>query len=281
MTRPASRRWLLFAGVAAIPALTVVAPIVAFLVISLFRVENNQIVPQIGLGNYVEFFGSETYRSTYLGSLLLCAEVAFFTLVIGYPVAWFVWRRTGRLRNLLLLLTVLPLFMSYIVKVYTLRATLGLNGLLNQSLVGLGLLDKPSKAFLYNQRSVLLTMTVIYLPFVILPVFVSLERIPARLLEASTDLGASQWRTFRHIVLPLSLPGTVAGILFTFILALGDFITPQMVGGTSGFTFGRLIWSQFGLAFNWPLGAAMAAILLATALALIVAASSLARRGVV
>ena len=164
---------------------------------------------------------------------------------------------------------------------YTLRATLGLNGLLNQSLVGLGLFDKPSKAFLYNQRSVLLTMTVIYLPFVILPVFVSLERIPARLLEASTDLGASQWRTFRHIVLPLSLPGTVAGILFTFILALGDFITPQMVGGTSGFTFGRLIWSQFGLAFNWPLGAAMAAILLATALALIVAASSLARRGAV
>ena len=115
MTRRATRRWLLFAGVAAIPALTVVAPIVAFLVISLFRVENNQIVPQIGLGNYIEFFGSETYRSTYLGSLLLCAEVAFFTLVIGYPVAWFVWRRTGRLRNLLLLLTVLPLFMSYIV----------------------------------------------------------------------------------------------------------------------------------------------------------------------
>ncbi|HEU5434703.1 MAG TPA: hypothetical protein VFU81_23720, partial [Thermomicrobiales bacterium] len=139
MTRPASRRWLLFAGAAAVPALTVVAPIFAFLVISLFRVENNQIVPQVGLGNYVEFFGSETYRSTYLGSLLLCAEVALCTLVIGYPVAWFVWRRTGRLRNLLLLLTVLPLFMSYIVKLYTLRATLGLNGLLNQSLVGLGL----------------------------------------------------------------------------------------------------------------------------------------------
>ncbi|HEX5498750.1 MAG TPA: ABC transporter permease [Thermomicrobiales bacterium] len=281
MTRPASRRWLLFAGAAAVPALTVVAPIFAFLVISLFRVENNQIIPQIGLGNYVEFFGSTTYRTTYLGSLLLCAEVALFTLVIGYPVAWFVWRRSGRLRNLLLLLTVLPLFMSYIVKLYTLRAALGLNGLLNQSLVGLGLLDKPSMAFLYNQRSVLLTMTVIYLPFVILPVFVSLERIPARLLEASSDLGASQRRTFRHIVVPLSLPGTVAGILFVFILALGDFITPQMVGGTSGFTFGRLIWSQFGLAFNWPLGAAMAAILLATALAVIVAATSLARRGVV
>ena len=281
MTGGRSRRWLVFAGAAAVPALTVVAPILAFLVMSLFRVENNQIVPQIGLDNYAEFFGNHTYRATYLGSLLLCAEVALLTLAIGYPVAWFVWRRSGRTRNLLLLLTVLPLFMSYIVKLYTLRAALGLNGLLNQALVGLGILEKPSMAFLYNQRSVLLTMTVIYLPFVILPVYVSLERIPTRLLEASTDLGASQWRTFRHIVLPLSLPGTMAGILFAFILALGDFITPQMVGGPSGFTFGRLIWSQFGLAFNWPLGAAMAAILLATASAVIVAAGSLARRGTV
>jgi spermidine/putrescine transport system permease protein len=113
---------------------------------------------------------------------------------------------------------------------------------------------------------------------VILPVFISLERIPHRLLEASTDLGASQWRTFRHVVLPLSLPGTVAGALFAFVLALGDFVTPQMVGGTSGFTFGRLIWSQFGLAYNWPLGAAMAGVLLATAMAVILAAGYATRR---
>ena len=123
----------------------------------------------------------------------------------------------------------------------------------------MGILDEPSKAFLYNQRAVLMTMTVIFLPFVILPVFISLERIPSRLLEASHDLGATPLRTFRRVVLPLSLPGTVAGALFVFVLAMGDFITPQMVGGTSGFTYGRLIWSQFGLAYNWPLGSAMAA----------------------
>jgi len=122
-------------------------------------------------------------------------------------------------------------------------------------------------------------MTVIYLPFVILPVFISLERIPPRLLEASTDLGASQLSTFRHVILLLSLPGTVAGALFAFVLALGDFVTPQMVGGTSGFTFGRLIWSQFGLAYNWPLGAAMAAVLFATALLMILAAGLVSRRG--
>ena len=105
--------------------------------------------------------------------------------------------------------------------------------------------------------------------------------IPRRLLEASADLGAGQLRTFRRVVLPLSLPGTVAGTLFVFVLSLGDFVTPQMVGGTSGFTIGRLIWSQFGLAYNWPLGSAMAAVLFVTALTVIVAAGYAARRELV
>jgi spermidine/putrescine transport system permease protein len=273
------RRWGAFLAAAILPALLVVVPIASFLVLSFFRVEENQIVRDPNLGNYAEVFGNPTYRATYLGSLLLCLEVAALTLLIGYPVAWFVWNRQGRWRTLLLLLTVLPLFMSYIVKLYTLRAMLGRNGLFNQALLALGLLDEPSKAFLYNQRAVLLTMTVIYLPFVILPVFISLERIPGRLLEASTDLGAGQFSTFRHIILPLSLPGTVAGALFAFVLALGDFVTPQMVGGTSGFTYGRLVWSQFGLAYNWPLGSAMAALLLLTALVVILIAGWLGRKG--
>jgi spermidine/putrescine transport system permease protein len=271
-------RWLAFVVVAILPALAVVAPILSFLVLSLFRVEDNQIVRDIGLGNYAEVFGNPTYRGTLLGSLWLCAQVAAFTLLIGYPVAWFVWRRRGNVRNILLLLTVLPLFMSYIVKLYAIRAALGLNGLLNQVLVGLGILAEPSKAFLFNQTAVLMTMTVIFLPFVILPVFISLERIPRRLLEASDDLGATPRRTFLRVTLPLSLPGTVAGALFAFVLAMGDFITPQMVGGTSGFTYGRLIWSQFGLAYNWPLGSAMAAILLATALIVILLAGQASRQ---
>jgi spermidine/putrescine transport system permease protein len=271
-------RWLAFAAVAVVPTLAVITPILAFLVMSLFRVENNQIVREVNLANYAEVFSNPTYRGTFVGSLWLCVQVAAFTLLIGYPVAWFVWRRRGRVRNILLLLTVLPLFMSYIVKLYALRAALGLNGLLNQALVGMGILDEPSKAFLYNQRAVLMTMTVIFLPFVILPVFISLERIPSRLLEASHDLGATPLGTFRRVVLPLSLPGTVAGALFVFVLAMGDFITPQMVGGTSGFTYGRLIWSQFGLAYNWPLGSAMAGVLLATSLAVILVAGYASRQ---
>jgi len=259
----------LFGLAAGVPLLLVVAPIASFLVLSFFRVQDNQIVYEAGLTNYVAFFSNFTYWGTFCGTLWLCAEVMAICLAVAYPVAWFIWRRADPFRYFLLLLTVLPLFMSYIVKLYTLRTVLGINGLLNQSLVGLGILERPSLLFLFNQRAVLLTMVVLYLPFAILPIFLTLEKVPRNLLEASSDLGASPWATFRRVVFPLALPGTVAGGLFTFVLALGDFVTPQMVGGTTGFTFGRVIWSQFGLAYNWPFGAALAAILLLTSLAVI------------
>jgi spermidine/putrescine transport system permease protein len=259
-------RLALFAAVAAGPAAFIVAPIGSFLVLSLFQAEKHELGSTMTAVNYIDFLGNWTYLGTYLGTLLLCLEVLALSVVVGYPIAWFIWRQRGTLRYALLLLAVVPLFMSYIVKLYTLRSMLGLNGLLSQAIIGLGILDKPSQIFLFNQRAVLITMAVIYLPFVVLPIFLSLERIPRSLLQASVDLGAGAWDTFRRVVLPLSLPGTVAGGLFAFVLALGDFITPQMVGGTTGFTIGRVIYSQFGLAYDWPFGAAMAAVLLFTAL---------------
>jgi spermidine/putrescine transport system permease protein len=265
-------RLAIFLVAAAVPFALILAPIGSFMVLSLFRAEKHQIIHDPTLVNYVNFFGNWTYFGTFLGTLLLCLEVMGLSLLLGYPIAWFIWKRRGGVRYLLLLLAVVPLFMSYIVKLYTLRSMLGLNGLINQVLLGLGLFERPSRIFLFNQRAVLMTMAVIYLPFVILPIFLALERIPRSLLHASTDLGAGAWDTFRRVVLPLSLPGTIAGGLFAFVLALGDFITPQMVGGTTGFTIGRVIYSQFGLAYDWPFGAAMAAILLATALTGIIAA---------
>ena len=265
-------RWMIFAAVAAVPLLLVVAPIGAFLTISIFRAEKHIMNYTPTFENYAEFFGNWTYFGTYLGTILLCLEVMVLSILIGYPIAWFIWRQKGSRRYFLLLLAVVPLFMSYIVKLYTLRSMLGLNGLISQMLIGIGILEKPSQIFLFNQRAVLITMAVIYMPFVILPIFLALERIPRSLLQASLDLGASGWDTFRRIVLPLSLPGTIAGALFTFVLALGDFITPQMVDRTTGFTIDRVIFSQFGLAYNWPFGAAMAAVLFLTALAGIILA---------
>lgn len=272
------RRVLIFLAVMTTPVLLIVVPIGAFLIMSFFRLENQQIVADMSLTNYIAFFSSWTYVKTLLLTLLLCAEVTLIGVVVGYPIAYFIWRRPSRSRYILLLLFVLPLFMSYIVKIYTMRSILGLNGFLNQILVGIGLLREPSQVFLYNQNAILITMAIIFLPFVILPIFLSLERIPRSLVQASADLGADIGTTFLHVIAPLSAPGTIAGALFAFVLALGDFITPQMVGGASGFTFGRVIWSQFGLAYNWPFGAAMGAVLFAVALLVIVAGGMAAQR---
>jgi spermidine/putrescine transport system permease protein len=271
-------RIAILAIVALVPTLFIVLPIGAFLVMSFWRMEDGQVVPAATLDNYFAFFANDSYTGTLTATLWLCAKVTMIGLAVGYPIAWLIWRQKAQLRMILLLLFIIPLFMSYIVKIYTMRSILGLNGFLNQILVGAGLLDKPSLLFLYNQTAILITMAVVFLPFVILPIYLSLERIPPALLAASADLGAGPGVTFRRVVFPLSLPGTVAGALFTFVLALGDFITPQMVGGPSGFTFGRVVWSQFGLAYNWPFGAAMGAVLFAVALALILAAGYAASR---
>jgi spermidine/putrescine transport system permease protein len=177
-------RWLIFAGVAVVPLLLVVAPIGTFLAISIFRAEKHIMNYTPTAENYAEFFGNWTYFGTYLGTILLCLEVMALSILVGYPIAWFIWRQKGSRRYVLLLLAVVPLFMSYIVKLYTLRSMLGLNGLISQMLLGLGILEKPSQIFLFNQRAVLITMAVIYMPFVILPIFLALERIPRSLQQA-------------------------------------------------------------------------------------------------
>jgi spermidine/putrescine transport system permease protein len=272
------RRLALFAGVAALPVVLVLVPLATFLANSFFQVQGGQILRQLTLANYATFFSDPTYWGVLLKTLWLCARVTLICLALAFPIAWFIWRQPAHRRYPLLLLVVLPLFMSYIVKLYTMRSILGLNGLLNQALVGLGILPAPTMVLLYNQTAVLVTLAVLFLPFVVLPVFLSLERVPASLLQASADLGASPLITFRHVVLPLALPGTIAGVLFAFVLSLGDYITPQMVGGPSGFTYGRVVWSQFGMAYDWPLGAALGVMLFLVCLAVIVLAGLASRR---
>jgi spermidine/putrescine transport system permease protein len=249
-----------------IPVLLVVLPMGSFLAISFWRVEDNAMVPAFSPANYLEFAGNEIYPRVLGGTLLLAFHVMLCCLAVGYPVALFIWRRRGPVRWALLLATALPLFLGYIIKLYAIRSLLGPSGFVNQALMAVGLLERPSTALLFNQRAVLITMVLVYLPFAVLPIFLSLERVPRPLLAASADLGASGWQTFRLVVLPLSLPGTIVGGLFAFVLAMGDFVTPQMVGGTTGFTYGRVVQSQFGLAFNWPFGAALAVVLLAGSL---------------
>lgn len=245
----------------ALPVIVIALPLFSFLSYSFFRVDNGEIVRDLGLFNYRRFFTDAIFIPVLLQTCILCLAVAGLATLIGYPVAFQLANLKGRRRYFLLLLVLVPLLMSYIIKIYAIRSILGGNGFLNRFLLWAGFITQPSSLFVFNLNAVLLTLTILLIPFAILPIFLSLERIPKSLIEASNDLGATNLQTFRWIVLPLSLPGIVTASTFVFVLAIGDFLTPQMVGGQSGFTFGRIIYSQFGTAFNWPFGSALATIL--------------------
>ncbi|MCB9992127.1 MAG: ABC transporter permease [Hyphomicrobiaceae bacterium] len=277
MMNPVSRISL-FVLVALVPSVFVLLPTIAFVANSFFAVENGQIVPTFTLSNYAAFLQQPEYWGVFVNTLGLCLQVSIICLVFGLPVAWFIWRLPERNRYPMLFVVILPLFMSYVVKLFAFRSILGLNGFLNQLLVASHLIDKPQMAFLFSRDAIVLTQASMFFPYMVLPIFLNLERIPHSLTQASSDLGASAGMTFREVVLPLTMPGVVAGLVFVFIMSLGDYITPQMVGGMMGHTFGRVVWSQFGVTFNWPLGASFGVVLVLVCAALVGAVGMTSRQ---
>jgi spermidine/putrescine transport system permease protein len=231
--------------------------------ISFFQVEGMQIVPKFTFKNYVLFLTDPMYSRILLKSLGLALGIAVLGILAGYPLAYLVSFRVRRGKQLLFMLSIIPLWVSYLVRIIAWRTILGNKGVVNSALAALGLTKEPLEFLLYNSFAVALTLTYICIPFVFIPVYTALEKIPRNIMEASSDLGAGELRTFVEVVLPLSLPGLVTGFIFAFIIALGDYIIPQQLGGTQGIMFGNLIWSQFGFAFNWPFGSALSFILLA------------------
>ncbi|WP_428030947.1 ABC transporter permease [Ancylobacter sp.] len=249
-----------------LPLLFVVIPILSFVVVSFWTLQEGQILLIPTLANYRAFFTEGSYFAVYLQTVALSLQVTLVNVALATAIALFIFRRTPRLRFLILMSFMLPLFMSYIIKVYSIRSILGQRGLLNEGMMALGLIDQPIEALLFSRTAIFIALAVLYLPYAILPIYLALDRIPANYLAAAADLGATPGQMLRDVVLPLGRPGIAAGAVFTFILTFGDFVTPQMVGGVQGFTFGRIVFSQFGLALNWPLGSALAVILLATTL---------------
>src|SRR4029079_14264935 len=233
-----------------LPLIFIVAPLLSFLTYSFFWVEGGVLYYEPTLKNYVRFFTDKIFIPVLWQTCLLCLAVAVLAVLIGYPVAFRLVTLSGRRKYVLLMLVLVPLLMSYIIKIYAIRSILGGNGFLNRFLVWTGLIEQPLTIFVFNLNAVLLALTVLLIPFAILPIFLSLERIPKSLLEASIDLGASNWQTFQRIIRAITRRGVMTGATFVFVLAIGDFLTPQMVGGPSVFTFGRIIYSQFGTAFN-------------------------------
>jgi spermidine/putrescine transport system permease protein len=265
LARPVAIRWspLVTALAFALPVVFVLVPLAIFLEYSFFSVDQGQIVYTPTLANYLRFFTDPIFLPVFWNTIGLCLAVAAISILLAYPAAYFLTTLRGRWRYALLMLLMVPLLMSYVIKIYAIRSILGLNGFLNKALVGLGIIAEPSTLFVFNMNAILLTLTLLLIPFAILPIFLALERIPQVLLRASDDLGATSLQTFLRITLPLSLPGVASAASFVFVLAIGDFLTPQMVGGISGFTFGRILYSQFGTAYNWPFGAALSVALAA------------------
>ena len=236
------------------------------------------IVHHWSLDNYRELLRVGVYWQTLFRSMWIAARVTIFSLLLGYPLAYFLSFHAGKRKDLFYQLVIIPLWVSYLVRAYAWKTILGSDGVLNTWLQYVHLTQHPVEFLLYSPFAVVLTLTHIYTPFTFLPIYAALEHIPRNLVEASHDLGATPGQTFWKIVFPLSIPGVLAGATFAFVLSLGDFLAPLLLGGASGIMISNIVVSLFGAAYNWPLGAAISFCMLLLVVSLIFLSERLERK---
>ncbi|MBI2683175.1 MAG: ABC transporter permease [Acidobacteriales bacterium] len=244
---------------------------------SFWSVQDGQIVHHWSLSNYRTLATQPLYLEVLWRSTKIAGAVTLLSLALGYPLAYYLSFYSRR-KMLLYQLVIIPLWVSYLVRAYAWKTILGSDGVLNTLLQYVHLTDAPVSALLYSPFAVILTLTHIYTPFAFLPIFAALEHIPRHLVESSSDLGASPRQTFWRVVMPLSLPGVIAGATFAFVLSLGDFLAPLLVGGSSGIMISNVVVSLFGAAYDWPLGAAVSLAMLLLVLLLLWLTESLEKR---
>jgi spermidine/putrescine transport system permease protein len=244
-------------------------PYALMFVHSFWAVRDGMLVHQWNLRNYQTLLSNPVYVGVLFRTMRIAASVTLFSLLLGYPVAYYLSFHAGPRKELLYQLVIVPLWVSYLVRGYAWKTILGSDGVLNGFLQYLHITHGPVSALLYSPFAVVLMLTHIYTPFVFLPIYASLEHIPRPLIEASQDLGASPRKTFFRVILPLSIPGLLAGATFAFVLSLGDFLAPLLVGGPSGTMIANLVQSLFGAAYDWPLGAAISVFILIITLAML------------
>src|SRR6476660_2700063 len=237
-----------------------------------------QIVHSWNLRNYHQLLSVDVYWQTLLRSMWIAARVMLFSLLLGYPLAYFLSFRAAARTDLFYQLVIIPLWVSYLVRAYAWKTILGSDGVLNTLLQYAHLTSHPLDFLLYSPFAVVLTLTHIYTPFAFLPIYAALEHIPRNLVEASHDLGASPFQTFWRVIFPLSIPGVLAGATFAFVLSLCDFLAPLLLGGPSGIMISNIVVSLFGAAYNWPLGSAISFCMLALVLALLFLSESLEKK---
>ena len=238
--------------------LLLAAPLAMVIAFSFWTQDYLDLDTTFTLQNYREAWTDPLYRELMLRSLRISIIVTAVTVLLAFPVAYFISFRVEKRKALWLFLITVPFWTSYLLRVFLWKVILGYNGVLNSALLGLGIIEEPLSFILYNVNAVIITLAHAWAPFAILPIFVALERIDRSLLEAAKDLGDGPVRSFFRITLPLAMPGVIAAIIIVLIPTVGDYITPRLVGGTDGLMIANMIQVQFGKANNAPLGAALA-----------------------
>ena len=240
-------------------------PLGAVVVLSFFTQDYLTIVAEPTLANYREAATEPLYRQLLLRSLAIAGAVTLATVILAFPVAYYVsFRVRPERKSLWLFLITIPFWISYLIRVFLWKVILNFDGVLNRTLINAGLIDEPIRALLYSPQAVVITLAHAFAPFAVLPIFVALEKIDRSLLEASRDLGESAVRTFLRVTLPLAMPGVVAACLIVFIPTIGDYVTPRLVGGPDGLMIANMIQVQFLRLNNAPLGATLAVISMAS-----------------
>jgi len=241
-------------------ALLLLAMPIATIVIYSFLTDGYlEIVRDFTFDNYIKAWTDPLYRLIMLKSLAVSIGVTFITVVLAFPVAYYVsfYVEPSR-KSLWLFLITIPFWTSYLIRIFLWKVILGYNGVINSGLMSLGIINEPITAINYNMGAVVTALAHAYAPFAILPIFVALEKIDRSLLEAGQDLGESAFSTFRRVTLPLAMPGVVGAVMIVFIPTIGDFVTPQLLGGPEGRLIANVIQLQYLKLDNYPLGSAVA-----------------------
>ena len=213
------------------------------------------------LDNYRFLLSDGLYLNAYLSSIRVALISTFFALLIGYPMAYFIARSPEPRRSILLLLVILPFWTSFLLRVYAWMGFLRTNGVINNTLMALGIIDEPL-VMMQTEFAIYVGIVYTYLPFMILPLYANLTKLDGALLEAASDLGASPTVTFLTVTLPLSLPGIIAGCMLVFIPAIGEFVIPALLGGPDTLMIGRVLWDEFFSSRDWPVASAVAVVML-------------------
>lgn len=234
-----------------------VGPVAVFFAFSFWTVEGFDLAPVWNLGNYQEALTDPIYQQLFWQTIYTAATAALVTIAIAYVFAHAIRFHLRRHQEALLFMVVVALFSGYLVRIYAWRTILGDEGVINQALLTLGVIQQPLSFLLFSRIATIIVFVNFLIPLAILPIYAALQNVRDEEIEAARDLGASAAAAFWRITLPLAWSGVFAAFSLTFIIAAGDYVTPQLVGGTSGGMIGRTIASTFGTAFNWPLGAAL------------------------